>query len=999
MNSLDKITSLYRALSEVNQAIVRLEDEDLLFPLVCDVCVAYGGMSLAWIGRPDSETNLFHDLVSRGTTDYLCDLAISCSADIPEGNGPAGLCWRQQTPIVINDFESSEILGPWKDRARKFGIRSNAAFPVMRNGKAFAVLGVYHVDPDAFDQEVIRLLDELARDISFALDNFDRQRAIEYAQGTLLTRERHFRAYFENSMVGMMAITSSGNWLEANQRFLDMVGYSLDEVTSKKWDSITHPDDRAEIASMFSSLVNGESDFASLDARFVHKNGSIVYGHITYGAVHDEAGEFQYVVTTVENITERVLEGAKLELFGRTLDGSLNEIYIFDAQTLRFTWVNSGARRNLGYALEELLGMTAVSIKPNFTVRSFLEFVEPLVFGDVSQLIFNTDHRRKDGSTYPVEVRLQFSSSESGNVFVAVILDITERQNTEASLTKAASLFNRSREGIVILDSDNRVSAVNQALTALLGYSEQELIGLSANVLFDRVVIGRSFDEAWSMFTDETIKELDLQSVKKNGTAFINHVSMTEIGNDVGETIGYAAFCRDVTLERLNEHRILRATHTDTLTELMNREAFTLAVHGILEHPMNHNSEYSVILLNLDNFKALNEFHGYVFGDKALIEIAQRLRSFEIEGLAVCRVGGDEFALALNCGDGVVCLRIAQKALDLIFAPIDIDGHNFRLSASVGIAMHPRDAGDLESIFRLAGSALSRSKQEGRNRARLFDATLNERYSRTLLMQDSLRSAVEQNQFYLVYQPLVSLIDGKAFGCEALLRWLHPELGFVSPYETIRIAEETGFILELGEWVLDTAICQLAKWRSEGLYFKKLALNISAFQFLHGRLVETLSAVLRKHDIPASLIDLEITESVAIDNLNDVKGQIERLKSLGVSISIDDFGTGYSSLSYLRKFQASNLKIDRSFVMDICEDREVRAIVEAIIGIAKVLGVEVIAEGVETVDQLEMLRDLGCEYIQGFLVSQPLSPGDLKPFISRFELEGFLASSDASRLK
>ncbi len=985
MNSLDKTTRLYRALSEINQAIIRLEDEELLFPLVCEICVEYGGMALAWIGHPDTETGRFVEVVSRGKVGYLQGIVVSGDPNVPEGNGPSGICWRTGESVINNDY-TSPATKPWRLRAKAFGLGSNASFPIMRAGNVVGVLAVYHHEPNAFDSDVVGLIKELVSDVSFALDNFDRLRDIEFGQQMLLARERHFRAYFDSAMVGMAAVSKNGTWIEANSRFLEMVGFTIEEITAMKWDRLTHPDDKDLSADYFSRMVLGELNFAAFDKRYVHKDGSTIYAHITSGAVRDQNGDFEYVVSTVENTTEKVLEGARLEQLGRSIDESLNEIYMFHSKSLKFDWVNRGAEKNLGYTREELLGMTPVDIKPEFDEKTFRALLDPLLSKRESQIMFVTCHERKDGSRYPVEIRLQLAPHLSSDMFIAVVLDISARQEIEAKLNRAASLFTNSREGIVIFDQDNKIATVNAAFSALIGYSEHELIGKEASVLLSDLQTDRAFDEIWSIFMERGIKEIEVTNTRKDGSTFINHVTMTEIVDSNGEVQGFAGFCRDVTIERQNEDRIKFASRSDALTMLWNRDAFSGGIDSIMPQVGQLVAQYSLILVNLDNFKQLNELHGYVFGDKALIEVGRRLSVFEAESVLVCRVGGDEFALAVPGSDVISSMRVARRALDAIGAPFNIDGHVFRLRASVGIAHCPTDANDLESIFRLAGSALTRSKQEGRNQVRLFDAQLNESYSRTLLIQDSLRSALEKNQLFLVYQPLISLLDGKVYGCEALLRWNHPDLGFVPPFETIRVAEDTGFILELGDWVLETAVRQLATWRSQGIYFKKLALNVSAFQFLHGSLVENLSGVLESYSIPASHIDLEITETVAMDNLADVINQIGKLRDLGVSISIDDFGTGYSSLSYLRKFQVSNIKIDRTFVEDVCHDREVRAIVEAIIRIAKVLGVETIAEGVETVEQLEMMRDLGCEHIQGFLFSKPLPEGDLGRFIERFKM-------------
>lgn len=400
-----------------------------------------------------------------------------------------------------------------------------------------------------------------------------------------------------------------------------------------------------------------------------------------------------------------------------------------------------------------------------------------------------------------------------------------------------------------------------------------------------------------------------------------------------------------------------------------------------LSHAQRHGEPMAVMFLDLDRFKNVNDSLGHHIGDELLVQVAQRLTSALREEDTVYRLGGDEFVL-LCPGLGATCAaQVADRVLALTAQHYLLAQQELAITFSIGIALYPTDGDSFETLSMRADSALYHAKQGGRNAYRFFTAQMQMQSTRTLQLENGLRRALELQQLHLVYQPQMSLHDGRIVGMEALLRWEHPTLGAVSPAEFIPIAEDSGLILPIGEWVIRTATRQLRSWLDAGLPLQQVSVNLSAVQFRHANLPELVTQALAEAGLPAHHLELELTEGVA---MNDPLGAIAVMNNLherGVRISIDDFGTGYSSLSYLKRFSVYKLKIDQSFVRDITDDPDDKAIVVAIIAMARSLGFQTIAEGVETQGQLDFLREQGCDEVQGYFYSKPLLPAQLETFV------------------
>jgi diguanylate cyclase (GGDEF)-like protein len=434
--------------------------------------------------------------------------------------------------------------------------------------------------------------------------------------------------------------------------------------------------------------------------------------------------------------------------------------------------------------------------------------------------------------------------------------------------------------------------------------------------------------------------------------------------------------------------RIRHLAYHDTLTGLPNRALFNDRLQLAISAAKRDHHRLAMLFLNLDNFKTINDGLGHAVGDLLLRAVAERLSANVREGDTLSRVGSDEFALLLpklTKGDEAVhgVRMIAEKMIDCMKLPFSLDGQEVYIGISIGISICPEDGEDGATLLKNAGSAMHWAKATGRNSFSLYAGAMNAEVTERLQLENGLRKAMERNELVIYYQPQVNVHAERTEGMEALLRWQHPELGLVAPYKFIPLAEETGLIVEIGAWVLRMACAQCKAWHERGHDRLVVAVNLSARQLVPGDLVDVVRAALEESGLPAWALDLEITESITMQGSSKAYDALHQLKALGVQISMDDFGTGYSSLSYLKRFPIDILKIDQSFVRDIMTDPSDATIVETIIAMADTLGMRVIAEGVETVEQLEFLRSHGCQIIQGYLVSRPLPAEDMDQFLAR----------------
>lgn len=556
-----------------------------------------------------------------------------------------------------------------------------------------------------------------------------------------------------------------------------------------------------------------------------------------------------------------------------------------------------------------------------------------------------------------------------------------QRRTAEAELHKLSQVVEQSPDAIYITDREGNIEYANTAFVQHTGYGLAEVIGRTSSLLKSGKTPQATYREMWECITVGTSWQGELINKRKDDTVYVDLVKISPIRQNNGQITHYMAIAEDITERKQVEQRVKFLANFDALTGLPNRHQLADRAKYALSLAKRNQGSLALMFLDIDNFKDVNDTLGHTFGDALLVEFANRLKLVLREEDIVSRFGGDEFIILLPDNDEHGAHRTAERLLAAISDPYHIEQNWLNVSASIGIAIYPDDGPDMESLFKHADTAMYRVKQEGRHGYRFFAREMQARSTRNLQLGNALHDALEHDQFRLHYQPQISLRDGRIVGAEALLRWHHPELGAVSPMEFISIVEESGLILQIGEWVLRHAIQQARAWLDSGFAPFVMSVNLSAVQFRHPDLPNLIASMLDEAGLSANHLGLELTEGTAMRDPQAAVAVMDNLYRRGINMSIDDFGTGHSSLSYLKKFCINTLKIDQSFVRDIGNSPEDRAIVSAIISLAKSLGLRTIAEGVETEEQLEFLRAGGCDEAQGYYYSEPLPAEQFAAFM------------------
>ena len=681
------------------------------------------------------------------------------------------------------------------------------------------------------------------------------------------------------------------------------------------------------------------------------------------------------------------------ERFRLLLDCSPEAIFGSDERGM-CTFVNPACLTMLGYTQEEMLGKSMHHLI-HHTYPDGRPYPKEACRVRASTLKGQPTHVesevywRKDGTSFPVEY-WSHPMYRKGDLVGSVVnfVDISERKRAEEALRESEARFramaDHSADWIWSIDTGGRHIYSNQRGVASLGYTVEEFLALDSVSLVhpdDVPLFNETFEEAKS--AKQGWKNIVLRWRHRNGSYRTFESNASAQFNEAGELIGFQGVDRDITERRQAEERIEFLAHHDALTALPNRILLRDRFDHALSMAERSRSRVAMLFLDLDNFKVVNDTLGHAAGDELLLTVVKRLSRCTRDSDTISRQGGDEFILLLNdIPDLETVERVASETLSQLAEPVEINGHELNASCSIGVAIYPEDGSDFDSLLQKADAAMYNAKGAGRNTYRFFDEQMNLQAHEHLLLQNRLHQALFRAEFYLHYQPQLEINSGRVIGVEALLRWNNPELGEVAPARFIPVAEGSGLIVSIGEWVLEEACRQAQALRQAGWSDLTMAVNLSAMQFRRAGLIETVAGALERSGLPPHLLELELTESILLQDVDNNLDMVHRLKALGVRLSIDDFGTGYSSLSYLKRFAVDKLKIDRSFVRDISTDPDDAAIVRAVIQLARSLRLGIIAEGVETQEQLVFLREEGCQDVQGFLFSRPLAPAALKIFLS-----------------
>lgn len=657
-------------------------------------------------------------------------------------------------------------------------------------------------------------------------------------------------------------------------------------------------------------------------------------------------------------------------LFSETNDA----VFVTDLHGRRIMDANVQATLLTLYSREEICQQRLINLFPQEEQDKALNIYRRLLTEPrlPPQTYFILD---RNGYSVPVEItslRLHLRGEEK---ILVIAKDIKDRFQAEENLRLIAKVFDNTSEGILITDTHARIIKVNKAFCRITGYNETEVLGKNPKLLHSSWQDENFYKEMWASIKSKGEWQGELWNRRKDGTAYAEWLSISVLYSQQGEVTNYIGIFIDITEQRRTQERIHHLAFYDVLTELPNRTLFMDRLEHALERARREQRKLALLFLDLDNFKTINDTLGHYMGDQLLRHFAERVQAAIRASDTFARLGGDEFTLILEELEYPKQVsKIACKLLELVRQPFVIDGYDLFIGMSIGIGMFPDDANNLHDLMRHADAAMYQAKADGKNGFEFYVEDMNQQMQARLQLDASLRKALQEGALEVYFQPQVCVAEPRIVGIEALLRWQHPELGFVEPKLLIELAEENGFILSLGNWIFETCCQHMRHCIEAGLGNVRMAVNVSASQLHQASFTEFLQSMLDKYQLSADMFELELTEGVLM-KMPDTHKHLNVLKEKGFELAIDDFGTGYSSLGYLQRFAINRLKIAQSFVQGVPEDKRSCEIVLAMIAMAKVLLIEVIAEGVETTEQLQFLADNQCELYQGYYYS-PAIPID-----------------------
>ena len=680
---------------------------------------------------------------------------------------------------------------------------------------------------------------------------------------------------------------------------------------------------------------------------------------------------------------ERTIIGIRAA--NRTLHSVLEstaDAYLAVDRRWRLTYLNAKAEKLFDARRELVLGQGFWDVFPEAASSFYKPFKRSMERGE---------ERTFEGFYSARGIWLEVHTTPGTRGMSFYLRDVTERRQREQSLRESnqrlQTILHSAGDGILSIDRHGVIETFNKAAECIFGYSANEAIGCNVSMLMPEPHAGRhsTYIEHYLRTGMATLigkGAREVTAVRKDGSFFPMDLAVSEM--HLSDERYFVGIVRDITERKQAQEALEYISNYDPLTSLPNRSL----LRDRLDHALHqaHRDEHlvAIMFLDLDRFKNINDTLGHALGDQLLRQVARRIEHCVREGDTVARLGGDEFVIVLEHINHVDnAALVAGKILDTLTKPMHLSGHEVIVSASIGITIYPFDDDNIDDLLKDADAAMYRAKERGRNNCQYFTADMTAHALEHMHLEQHLRRALERDEFELFYQPQLDLTCGEVIGVEALLRWRHPERGLVSPADFIPILEETGLIRPVGDWVLRTACRQQLAWRVQGLPPLRMAVNLSARQFHQHDLLGTVNEILQETGLDASDLDLEITEGVLVENVSSTVDMLEAFELMGVRLAIDDFGTGYSSLSYLKRFPLHTLKIDQGFVHDVTEDGDSAAIVQAIIALAHSLRLGVIAEGVETEEQLAFLRREGCREVQGYLFCRPLPAAELAEWLTR----------------
>jgi len=858
-----RLKDVYAALSQTNQSIVRVSNRDDLFRSICETASTFGHFQLSWIGIVDEKTKAVVPVAMAGSElSYLDEAIVSADPASIYSTGPIGQAVITGKHVIANDLCDSMKDKPWQERWSRFDMKALAAFPLFFKGRAIGSLTLYSKHPGFFTPDLINLLDEMALDISYAMNRIESDRERLRLNEELIASNAHIQGILEGTQDVITAVN--------NDLCLTLCNQAHEEL--------------------FRNCLNIEPAVGvGVDAWGIHPSAQ---------------------VRLLAASLRRALDGERLvEKWSSTKDGG--EVF-------------------------------------------FESYFAPLLDPDGKRI----------GAFH-------------------VGRDVSKHRKMEFELRKLTTAVEQSPVTVMITDLNAKIQYVNPFFTVATGYSAEEVMGRNPNVLQGGNTTREEYQAMWECISGGQPWFGLLHNKRKDGSFFWEEAVISPVRDAAGAISQYIAIKQDITPRLEAEERASFLTFHDPLTSLPNRALGKTYMERAMDDADGTGCKAALLFIDVDSFKRINDSLGYRIGDHLLQAIAARIESCLRTTDTLSRSGGDEFLIVLSAAQNAAEIgRMASTILEQTRAPFAIEGFELSVTLSIGVAVYPDDSREFELLHKRADMAMYFAKKSGRNTFRFYTEKMEADANEYLLILNGLRKALERREFVLHYQPQYSLASGEIVGAEALIRWHHPELGLIQPGRFISVAEDSGLIVEVGQWVLEQACRQAVLWQEAGLGRMVIAVNLSAIQFKRAGLTEFVRGALQDAHLDPSCLQLELTESILIENEATVQKTVKELKSLGVGLSLDDFGTGYASFGYLRNFDLDDLKIDQTFICEIATNPGDVKIVKSIVELARGFGLRTTAEGVEDKESLEIVRSTGCDKVQGFYLARPMPNDDFVTLVS-----------------
>jgi diguanylate cyclase (GGDEF)-like protein/PAS domain S-box-containing protein len=1016
-----KIAAMYAALSQANQAIARTEDPVTLFEEICRISVEYGNFAMATIRQVNYETRLLDLMASCGEhIEFFNSAQVSINPELAIGRGPSGRAIRSNQYQLANDLAARDFHAPWKDAAVALGIRAVASFPFEVKGSPGGVLNLYANDRDYFDGDMCRLLVEITQNISYALSNFERIAQRHAMEQALADSEKFKAAILTAALDSIVSFDEQGAIIDFNPAAERTFGHSRAHTLGQDFHKLLladqpHGPAEQDIAQLLqtgaSPLLNRRVERTATHAGGMHFPVELAIVPIF---LRDRRVYTAYLRDiSVQKQTHAVLQDSEAR-YRNLIDLSPEAILVH--QRGKFVLLNEACVQLFGARnAEELLGRDVLPfMHPDHRERG-VERARELPLGVLRNVFVDEVWLRCDGSPFYTEVAASKFMYMGSRAIQLVMRDVTARRMAEDLQHMQTRVLGMIAAGTalkeILTTLCNFIESQSQRARCMMHIVDGSVLQIatapslsqaSLAPFNDLPVTSGSHQFGSALGTNDLVNCQDIRTdalwrgqrdaaqalgiraatswpVRGRNSKALGTLTLLYADNVAPSTreiqlIDIAANLAGVAIENKQaEERIRHLAHYDELTGLPNRTLFNQILTHAMKTSTRAQQKLAVLFVDLDRFKNINDTLGHDAGDLALQEISSRMRGCLRESDTVARMGGDEFYILIeDLLDSEHAARIARKILVEAARPFHIQQQECRLSASIGIAIYPEDGADALTLLKNSDIAMYRAKTGSKDTYQFYSASKNIHSLGRLALESQLRRGIENHEFVLHYQPKVNLANGRITGVEALVRWMHPEQGMLAPNYFIPLAEETSLIVPLGKMILQMA-CEDAIAINLGCDQPiRVAVNLSARQFDDSEFLSDLQRVLSQTGLEPDLLQLEITESMVMNNPEQAVRTMTELQEMGIRLDIDDFGTGYSSLTYLKRFPVYSLKIDRSFIQDLHNGANDVAITKAIIAMGHSMGLRIVAEGVELIEQMDALRDFGCDEFQGFYFSRPV---------------------------